>query len=180
MSKGEEFTARIPSMRPVCVVSTFEVMKNSSFRIVPLATEVAEAARAEIRRGAPDHRIVIADSPTGFPCRHCLRWAKSGERLILFPFAAIPSGRPYSEIGPIFVHADECKRYNSNHKYPADLREGRVIRAYDAEQSIVEAEVVHGSEPEAIIEKFLEKPETAFVHVRSASSGCYTMRIERI
>jgi hypothetical protein len=123
---------------------------------------------------------VLADSDTGFPCRHCLRWAKASERMILFPFAAIPSGRPYSEIGPIFVHADECERYGSTDEYPADFRQGRVIRAYDSEQNIIAAEVVNGSEPEAIIEKFIEKPETAFVHVRSASRGCYTMRIERI
>ena len=47
-------------------------------------------------------------------------------------------------------------------------------------KNIIAAEVVNGSEPEAIIEKFLEKPETAFVHVRSASHGCYTMEVQRI
>ena len=100
--------------------------------------------------------------------------------MILFPYAAIPSGRPYSETGPIFVHADPCERYAATDEYPAEFRKGRVIRAYDAQQNIIAAEVVNGSEPEAIIEKFLQKPETAFVHVRSASHGCYTMKIERI
>ena len=155
-------------------------MTNSSFRIVPLSTEVADKARRTAESGAPDHRVVVADSDTGFPCRHCLRWAKRGERMILFPFSAIPSGRPYSEIGPIFVHADSCKRYEVTEVFPPDFREGRVIRAYDAGQNIIAAELVNGSEPEAIIEKFLEEPETAFVHVRSASRGCYTMRVERI
>ena len=100
--------------------------------------------------------------------------------MILFPYAAIPSGRPYSESGPIFVHADTCDRYGATDQFPPDFRKGRVIRAYDSDRNIIAAEVVNGSEPEAIIEKFLQQPETAFVHVRSASHGCYTMEIERI
>ena len=155
-------------------------MKTSQFRVVPLPTEVADAARRAVETGADDHRIVIADSPGGYPCRHCLRWAQPGERMILFPFASIPAGRPYSETGPIFVHADSCEQYPMIDEYPADFRKGRSIRAYDSDRNIIAAEVVNGSEPEAIIEKFLEKPETAFVHVRSASHGCYTMAIERI
>jgi hypothetical protein len=155
-------------------------MKTSQFRVVPLKTEVAEAARRAAEAGAGDHRVVVADSPQGYPCRHCLRWAQPGEQMILFPYAAIPSGRPYSESGPIFVHAETCERYGEAGRYPTAFREGRVMRAYDSEQNIIAAEVVNGSEPEAIIEKFLQQPETAFVHVRSASHGCYTMEIQRI
>ncbi|PYK07760.1 MAG: DUF1203 domain-containing protein, partial [Verrucomicrobia bacterium] len=78
-------------------------MRSSNFRVIPVKTEVAEAAWRAAKSGAADHRVVVADSPRGYPCRHCLRWAKPGERMILFPFAAIPPGHPYSETGPIFV-----------------------------------------------------------------------------
>src|SRR6266700_6241335 len=47
------------------------VMKNSNFRIIPVATEVAATARRVAASGASDHAIVVADSPGGFPCRHC-------------------------------------------------------------------------------------------------------------
>ena len=155
-------------------------MKTLNFRVVPLHTEIAEAARHAAEAGAQDHGVVTADSPNGYPCRHCLRWAQPGERMILFPYAAIPAGRPYSETGPIFVHAKRCERFSATNEFPTEFRKGRSIRAYDARQNIIGAEVVNGSEPEAIIEKFLQKPETAFVHVRSASHGCYTMEIQRI
>ena len=155
-------------------------MRTPRFRIIPLPTEVADAARKAAKAGAPDHAMVIADSPRGFPCRHCLRWAEPGERLILFTFAAIAPGRPYSESGPIFVHEDRCERYPATHEYPAEFRQGRAVRAYNADHSMIDAQVVNGEEPEAIIESFLGKPETAFVHVRSASHGCYTMQIERL
>ena len=155
-------------------------MTQPKFRVVPLPTKIAEAARADAEAGAPDHAVVTADSPRSSPCRHCLRWAQPGERMILFPFAAIPLGRPYSESGPIFVHADPCERYSATKEYPAEFREGRVIRAYNSQHDMIAAEVANGTGPEAVIERFLQKPETAFVHVRSASHGCYTMEIERL
>ena len=65
-------------------------MKTSTFRIVPLSTDVAEAARRGAASGMPDHTVVVADLSEGYPCRHCLRFAKRGERLILFPYASIP------------------------------------------------------------------------------------------
>ena len=99
--------------------------------------------------------------------------------MILFPFAAIPPGRPYSESGPIFVHAETCERYRATEEFPAAFREGRVLRAYNSRHDLIAAEVVNGAGPEAVIERFLQKPQTAFVHVRSASHGCFTMEIER-
>lgn len=100
--------------------------------------------------------------------------------MILFPFAAIAPGRPYSESGPIFVHAEACDRYAATHEFPLAFRSGRVIRAYNSQREIIAAEVANGEGPEPVIERFLQKPETAFVHVRSASHGCYTMEVERL
>jgi hypothetical protein len=155
-------------------------MKTSKYRVVPLLTEIADAARRAAQDGAPDHAMVTADSPEGYPCRLCLRWAQPGERLILFPFASIAPGRPYSESGPIFVHAERCERYRLTNEFPAEFRRGRAIRAYDSEQNMIAGEVVNGNEPEAVIEKLLQNQETAFLQVRSASRGCYTMGIERV
>jgi len=106
--------------------------------------------------------------------------AQPGERVILFPYEAIPAGHPYSESGPIFVHADRCQRYSATREYPSDFRNGRVFRAYNANCGMIDAEVVNGSEPEAVVEKLLQNPETAFVHARSVTHGCYTFGVERI
>jgi hypothetical protein len=154
-------------------------MKASTFRILPLPSDIAEAARRAVKAGASDHAIVSADSRGSAPCRHCLRWAQPGERVILFPYAAIPSGHPYSETGPIFVHADECQRYSATNEYPADFRNGRVFRAYDSKFNIIDAEIVNGSEPEVVIETLFQNPDTAFVDVRSVTHGCFTFRVQR-
>ena len=154
-------------------------MKTSTFRIVPLPTEVAEEARHVAESGAADHAVIKVDSPIGYPCRHCLRWAQPGERVILFSYTSIPAGHPYSETGPIFVHAEPCKRYSTTSEYPADFRIGRVLRAYDANYNMIDAEVVNGREPEAVIEKLLQNPKTEFVDTRSLTRGCFTFRILR-
>ena len=154
-------------------------MKTSTFQVVPLPTEIADRARRAAEAGAADHALVTADSPTGYPCRHCLRFAKPRERVILFPYTAIPAGHPYSETGPIFVHAEPCERYRATHEYPDDLRRDRAFRAYNASYDMIYAEVADGSEPEGVIEKLLQNPETAFVDARSVTRGCYTFRIQR-
>ena len=155
-------------------------MRTSNFQIVPLATEVADAARRGVASGLPDHVVVTVDSATGFPCRHCLQWAQPGERVILFPYPSIPPGRPYSETGPIFVHAKPCERYKETSEYPEPLRKHRVFRAYNGNFEMIDAKVANGSEPEVVIEELLENLETAFVHARSATRGCYTFAIERV
>jgi hypothetical protein len=154
-------------------------MKTSSFRIVPLPTEIADAARRAVNAGAADHALITVDEPGSAPCRHCLRWAQPGERVILFPYAAITSGQPYSETGPIFVHANECQRYSATNEYPADFRNGRVFRAYDSNYNIIDAQIVNGDEPEIAIESLFQNPDAAFVDVRSVTRGCFTFRVQR-
>ena len=155
-------------------------MKIATFQVIPLPTETADAARRALNAGAADHLLITVDSSESSPCRHCLRWAQPGERVILFPYAAIPSGHPYSETGPIFVHANDCPRYSTTNEYPADFHNGRVFRAYDSSYNIVDAEIVNGSEPEVVIESLFQNPDTAFVDVRSVTRGCFTFRLLRV
>jgi hypothetical protein len=154
-------------------------MQRSNFRIVPLPTAVAEAARAHVREGASDHVCVAVDASASYPCRHCLRWAQLGEQVVLFPYASIPAGRPYAESGPIFVHVEPCPRYAATDKYPGDFRNGRVIRAYNSQQHMIAAEAASNGHPETVIAKLLANPETEFLQARSADRGCYTFAIQR-
>jgi hypothetical protein len=156
-----------------------KAMNSSKFRVVALPTDTADEARQRAAEGRPAYRISVVDSPKSAPCRHCLQWAKPGERVILFPYGAIPSGRPYSETGPIFVHAESCQRYDEQ-SFPSQFREGRVFRAYNAADDLIDARLPNGDEPEAVIEKLFENPEITFVHARSVTHGCYTFRVERI
>jgi hypothetical protein len=153
--------------------------KINGFEMAPLPTAVAEEARARQREGTPDHRLVVVDSPDGYPCRHCLRWAETGERVVLFPYPAIPAGHPFSESGPIYVHERACRRYEQADSYPDDLRQGRVFRAYNQQFDLIDAQPANRVPAEAVIAKLFDNPETAFVDARSADRGCFTFRINR-
>ncbi|MFL6514237.1 MAG: DUF1203 domain-containing protein [Chthoniobacterales bacterium] len=153
-------------------------MTTTKFRFVALPSAIAEDARRAASENRPDHRLVTVEEPHTAPCRHCLEWAQPGERVILFPYHAVAVGRPYSESGPIFVHAESCPRYEDQ-SYPSEFRQGRVFRAYDSEQNLIDARQLNGEQPEAVIEKLFENPDTAFVHARSATHGCYTFGVER-
>ena len=153
-------------------------MQTTKFRVVALETDIAQAARNAASEQRSDHRTIIVDSPHTAPCRHCLQWAKPGECVILFPYNAVPPGKPYSETGPIFVHANPCRRYAQD-EYPGEFRTGRAFRAYNSTDDLIDAILPNGEEPEAVIEKLFRNPETAFVHARSATHGCYTFKVER-
>jgi len=155
-------------------------MITSTFRIVPLPADIAHAAREAARRGARDHAIIEVDSPHSAPCRHCLRWAHPHERVILFPYASIPAGRPYAESGPIFVHEQSCEAYGATATYPSDFRQGRVLRAYDSQDNMIDAVVVDREDTEAVIAQLFANPEAAFLQARSVTRGCFTFRIERV
>ena len=166
-------------MRAVVDAIRSNRMTTSPFRIVPLPSEVADEAREAVRHGAGDHALVEVDSPNSYPCRHCLDWAQPGERVVLFTYASIPAGRPYSESGPIVVHEERCEPYGATNEYPPALRNGRVLRAYDSQDTMIDAVSVNGEEPEAIIAKLFTNPATAFLQVRSVTRGCFTFKIER-
>jgi hypothetical protein len=44
---------------------------------------------------------------------------------------------------------------------------------------MIDAAVVSDNNPELVIERLLQNPETAFLQARSVTRGCYTFRIKR-
>ncbi len=153
-------------------------MNTSNFSVIPLPTAVAEKARQTAASGAPDHKISRVETDGKTPCRHCLTWAKPGERVVLFPYRSIAADRPYSETGPIFVHAEPCLRYAAPNEFPRDLRHGRVLRAYNDTDEIIAARLADGAIEETAADLFADA-RVRFLHVRSATNGCYTFKVER-
>ena len=155
-------------------------MKTSNYRVVPLPTEVADAARRAAQAGAPDHavrdgRLRRRAIPVGIACAGHNRANKSFCSLT----RRFRPGRPYAESGPIFVHAQPCPRYESTEQYPADFRAGRVIRAYDREQNMIAGEIVNGRNRKRSLKSYSRIPKLNSFRSASADRGCYTFGIER-
>ena len=53
------------------------------------------------------------------------------------------------------------------------------VRAFDAADMMVDAEVLEGSQAAELFERFLANPAVSYLHVHNARRGCYAARVER-
>lgn len=122
---------------------------------------------------------VIAREAIGGPCRHCLRYPVAGERLALVSYSPFEKRNPYKEVGPIFLHADGCERYEGDGFPEAFATKPIVLRAYDYEQQIYRPEAIVDGTQEQRATALLADANVAYIHARSFTHGCYYFRIDR-
>jgi hypothetical protein len=134
----------------------------------------AELERAGIVR-------VTADAPHAFPCRIALKDAVPGEQLLLLTYAHQAARTPYASSGPIFVRCNAGATCIAINEVPDQQRRRLLsVRAYDADHSMTDAEVVPGTELEALIDRFFEDANVSYLHVHNARRGCYACRVDRL
>lgn len=143
---------------------------------------------AAYRAGAPDANGQVPERRVsdgdGVPCRHCLKNVEAAEAYLVLGYRPFPAPQPYAEVGPVFIHADECPAYAPAEGLPERERRGRsgrILRGYGRDDRIVYGTgIVVGSDRiEAEAEAILERPDVAYVHMRSATNNCFTLRIDR-
>jgi hypothetical protein len=129
------------------------------------------------RRGA---KRVVANVKPGFPDRVELRDAEPGESLILVNHVHLDEETPYRASHAVFVLENAGERFDRVNALPQALRVRLLsLRAFDSDHMMVDADVVHGSEAEPVIERLLVNPRAAYLHAHYAKAGCYAARIER-
>ena len=124
-------------------------------------------------------RRMRSDQPVGFPCRVSLEDTPVGEEVILLPFTHQDSRSPYRASGPIFVRRGRAAARIVN-ELPSYLTLRPLsVRAYDAADEMVDADVVDGAAGEPLIQRYLARADVAYLHVHFARRGCYACRVER-
>jgi len=154
-----------------------------SIRFVALDTELVkrlQGGSVDANGHKPERHI---SSGGMMPCRHCLADIKAGEPYLILAYRPFPTAQPYAEQGPIFLHADTCRRHPDSEAAPRMFleREAYLIRGYGADDRIVYGTgkiVAPAVMAEAAQEAFGD-PRVRYVHVRSASNNCYQCRIDR-
>ncbi|GAA2822095.1 uncharacterized protein DUF1203 [Aminobacter aminovorans] len=144
-----------------------------------------EAVRALQQGGAdaygmkPERRVSDGD---GVPCRHCLTNVAAGKGYLILAYRPFPAVQPYAETGPIFLHAEECPRAPEAAELPELFTRTRdyILRGYSADDRIVYGTGAVTPTPEIRerAETLLQRPDVAYVHMRSAKNNCYQCRIE--
>ncbi|MFJ6898323.1 DUF1203 domain-containing protein [Streptomyces hokutonensis] len=129
--------------------------------------------------------VPVLDEEGGAPLRCCLRRSDPGERIALVSYAplrrwAAETGvdpGAYVEVGPVFVHAEECGGPAAGSAYPfADAH--RVLRRYSADGHILGGELVDTLDEDAFQRAF-DDPAVELVHVRAVEYGCFFYEVQR-
>ena len=124
-------------------------------------------------------RRMRSDKAVGFPCRVSLEDTPVGEEVLLLTFTHQDSASPYRASGPIFVRRGQSPARIVNALPPYLTLRPLSVRAYDATDEMVDADVVDGSAAEPLIRRYLARPDVAYLHVHFARRGCFACRIDR-
>ncbi|MGH8131116.1 MAG: DUF1203 domain-containing protein [Steroidobacteraceae bacterium] len=125
-------------------------------------------------------RWMRVDAPVGFPCRISLEDAPVGESVLLLPFTHQDSRSAYRASGPIFVRRGRSKAARIVDELPPYLtRRPLSVRAYDASDDMIDADIVDGREAAPLIERYLALNEASYLHIHFARRGCFACRVDR-
>ncbi|MEP6925836.1 MAG: DUF1203 domain-containing protein [Pyrinomonadaceae bacterium] len=152
-----------------------------NFRVTGIPPEIARKARETMRSpqyGHPAH----ADLAKGYgPCRSCLRtFERDKENRILFTYNAFAGLSNLPLPGPIFIHQDDCQRYEAS-EFPPYLRSLPIIlEGMGRESWLIAREKVADENFEMAINRLFAHAAIDYVHLRNAEAGCFIARIERL
>lgn len=152
-----------------------------AYRIEGLAPEAFESLFGMMdgelaERGAVR---VVADSPSGYPCRVSLADAAPGEELVLLNHVSHDVAGPFRTSYGIYVRKGaETAAFTDA---PPEMLDKRTLglRGFDKEGMLKGALLAMPGEADARIRELFEQPEIATIHAHNAAHGCFLARIER-
>lgn len=152
------------------------------FKITALPTTQVRALQAggpDAYGAAPERAV---SSGTGNPCRHCLQNIPEGHEMLILAHCPFLETHPYAETGPIFLCAAPCERYEGA-ALPEILTTSPdyLIKGYGMDDRIVygTGKITPKEQIGVAVKDIFDRPDIAYIHVRSARNNCYQARIDR-
>ena len=153
-------TYRIEGLAPEAFQSLFGMMDGEL------------AARGAMR--------VIADSPSGYPCRVTLADAEPGEELVLLNHVSHDVDGPFRTAYGIYVRKDAGAAASYTDEAPPYLDSRTLsLRGFGADGMLKHGLLTSPGEADAGIRELFERPEIDTIHAHNAAYGCFLARIER-
>lgn len=159
-------------------------MNSAEFQVHGISGSFADHVRTTRTDREGNHVRVFRSHCGGEPVRDGLRAVEAGEELILCAYSPFETRSLYREVGPIFLLANPEHAELPTGEFPRDFLPGEegdlTFRAYNAEEEIVQAELLRGRAPAEVITRFFTNPEVAFIHARFSAYGCFACHIRRV
>jgi hypothetical protein len=160
---------------------------TSRYEIRAIEPAVVAALRERDDAGRPPR--LASDGDGGSPMRCCLRVSRPDEPTALVSYAplrrwAVETGAkpgPYEELGPVFIHPQQCGGYPGE-GIPSELFPStKVFRGYDESGTILGGRLVTPADrPDQALEEMFSDPAIALIHVRALEFGCFTFEVRRV
>lgn len=161
------------------MTTSAELIPALLFQALP-AHELHRIRRAGVDDHGHDLRVFVNHEDAGVSLRCCLREARVGERIALLAWRPLDDapGSVYAEVGPVFVHADDCPGYTDDRRYPEGFRHRQqVLHSYTEAGDMLDTVITDGRNAEAAISALLAAPDAVVVHSRNVQAGCYMFAI---
>ena len=124
-------------------------------------------------------RVEVTSRP-GFPCRVSLVDAEIGETVILLHYEHQTARTPYRASHALYVRQGVEQARPSRGEIPEALLLRPIsLRAFDEAGNMIDADLASGAEVQSTIERLLQDPQVAYLHLHNAKPGCYAARVTR-
>jgi len=153
-----------------------------NYRVVAIPGEIS----SEVRRTliSPQYKSLAANVSVanGYgPCRSCLQVFDQGtDRRIYLTYNSFDGLSPLPDPGPIFIHENECSRFESD-GFPPDILDLPVyLEAFADESRLVERVAMNREDVNSQVTDLFASDQVRFINLRNAEAGCFIARVERI
>ena len=156
---------------------------KTRLKVEPIDPNRLAIIRAAGTDGHGNALVVFSAGGHGEPLRCCLRYAAADEQIMLISFAPFDHPSVWTEVGPVYLHADACHGYADTHHLPDEMATGpKVLRTYRRDDTMNydhNTVVTDTADLEPIVASLLTEPDVHTVHVRSLAPQCflYAVRI---
>src|SRR6185437_2352964 len=100
--------------------------------------------------------------------------------VLLLNYEHQPAKTPFQASHAIFVREWAGAAYDRTDEIPPAMRTRTLsLRAFDADDFMIDADLVDGREVQTLIARMFAHPKVAYIHAHYAKWGCYAARIDR-
>ncbi len=149
-------------------------------RFLPISTAEVQTLRNGYDANQQPPEFSISDGG-GVPCRHCLDEVTEGQPLLTLAYRPFKHIQPYAELGPIFLHANDCAPWSAENRPPViENRSRLLIRGYSDQERIVSGtgRNVSLTELDSALDETMAVEEVSYIHIRCEGNNCYLCRVE--
>ena len=152
-----------------------------TYRIEGLAPEAFESlfSMTDGELAAREAVRVIADSPSGFPCRVSLKDAAPGEELVLLNHVSNDVPTPFRTAYAIYVRKGAHSASYTDETPDYLDRRMLSLRGFDEAGMLKDALLAMPGEADTQVRALFGRPDIATIHAHNAAHGCVLARIER-